>query len=107
MLWLQGPKLLQMKHCKVLWVSCCRVAGVFDGLPDVFCREEANVVVQRVVTHELTSYAKSLWVGCVWNYGCELLTESTSCFILVRKSLFVESDSLIWGCRVPNRWICR
>ena len=58
------------------------------------CREEADAVVQRVVTQELASYATCLSVGSMWNYDCKLLTESTSLIMLVTYFLVVESDWL-------------
>ena len=68
----------------------------YYGLPDIVCRKEADVVVQRVVTQKLASYATCLWVGSMWNYGCKLLTESTGYFVLVGYLLVVEGDWLIW-----------
>ena len=58
------------------------------------CCGEADVVIQRVVMQELTSYATSFSVGFVWNFDCILLGESTAYFMFVRDFLLVESDWL-------------
>ena len=93
--------MLQMEHCEVIWACCCSKAGIFYGLPDMVCREEADIVVQRVITQELASYATCLIFGYVPNHFCKLLTESTGYFMLVRNFLVVESDCLISAEKSP------
>ena len=88
--------MLQVELCKSSWTGCCRLAGIFNSVPDLVCSEEADVVVQRLVTQGLTSYANCLRFGSMWNYGCKMITESTGYFVLVRYFLVVESDWLIW-----------
>ena len=93
-----GPKSFRWSMVKPSWPAVVElVAGIFCGLPYMVCREKEDVVVQRVVTQELTSYATCFWIGSMWNYGCNLLTEGTCFLVLVRFFLVVESDCLRTG----------
>ena len=91
----KGTKVTEVQDRQTIRTGCSRIAAVLDGMLHLCAAKNVCVVVEWVLSADLSEYVSCLWIGIMGDWSSELVAELSGYCLWFRVCLVIEGDRLV------------